>query len=570
MRPALLATLLVALLTVPAQGAAVKKLTFQVPVSTPDDAGQKITLDTDVYLPAGAPPKGGRPFVEVYHGGGSDKSNTFDAGHAKFFAEHGYVSLIYSQRGNGNSGGLEAVAGPEEMRDLFDVTHWALTQKFGIDRTRIALTGYSQGGLNTNLAQAWSGDKRLNPYGIHFAVLEPGNTPDYIADALIPNHVDKLSVGVGLIETYLVGAKAHIAPILGKWIATESADAVYSTGPANRCDVTSHDTPTSPTLSDFAARSVGCFASRMTPPVLWAQAFDDGIFPSNMAISMWRRMPHRLSNHLYLSMGGHAAPSAPAAVEKDKLRVQLAYLNHYLFNKPLMLPAVIYWTRDPNVKVPANAFAYPARSWTRHIASTWPPRGVRETRFALSADGKLTTGQAPAGSLPLSGEQFDPGSDSVLQAAFSATPLGANPLAPGATGTSEPGVVAGFATAPFPADRELSGPSKLQLSWTPNAQETQVAVKLYDRAPDGTLTLLGRAIDGITDGTPGQATQLSFATNDYSVLVHKGHQILVTVTAGDASFYKPYAQSGAGGTLTVGSGSMMTGGGSTITLPLGP
>src|SRR6478672_10970807 len=126
--------------------AAVKKLTFQVPVTTPDDTGAKVLIDTDVYLPAGDKASDRRPFIEVFHGGGSDKANAFDAGHAKFFAEHGYVSLIYSQRGHGSSTGLEAVAGPNEMRDLFDVTHWALQHRdWHIDRHAIALTGYSQG-----------------------------------------------------------------------------------------------------------------------------------------------------------------------------------------------------------------------------------------------------------------------------------------------------------------------------------------------------------------------------------------------------------------------------------------
>jgi predicted acyl esterase len=557
--PALLLAL--TMTAAPAHAGTARKLTFQVPVTAPDETGAKVTIDTDVYLPAGKRPKGGWPFVEVFHGGGSAKDNTFDAGHAKYFAEHGYVSLIYSQRGNGNSTGLESVAGPSEMHDLFDVTHWALGQRFGIDRRRIALTGYSQGGMNTNLAQAWASDKKLNPYGIHFAVLEPGNTPDYIADALIPNGVDKLSVGVGLIETYLIGAKAHISPLLSKWIATESADAVYSTGPKDRCDVSDHDTATSPTLSDFAARSVGCFASRMTPPVLWAQGFDDGIFPSTMAIAMWRRMPHRLSNHLYLSMGGHAAPSARPEVEKDKLRIQLAYLDHYLKNRPLLVPAVVYWARDPDVEVPANAFAYPPKAWVRRIAGTWPPRGVRETRFGLGADGVLAQTKAAAGGVPLSGEHVDPGSDAVLQAGFSATPLGANPVAPGATGTSDPGVVAGFATPAFPAARELSGNSTLHVTWTPNARDTQLAVKVYDRAPDGTLTLLARAIDGIQGADIGVAKTLEFATNDYSVIVHKGHSVLVTISAGDASFYKAYLDSGPGGTLAAGPQS-------TITLPL--
>ena len=71
------------------------------------------------------------------------------------------------------------------------------------------------------------------------------------------------------------------------------------------CEHAQHDNPTSTTKEDLAVRSPGCFASRMTAPSLWAQAFDDPIFPPDMAISMWRRMPNP-GNRLYLDMGGHA------------------------------------------------------------------------------------------------------------------------------------------------------------------------------------------------------------------------------------------------------------------------
>ena len=238
MRPTLLALLVIAVAAPAARAADVEKLTFSVPVRTPDATGATVLIDTDVYLPAGAAPRRGRPLIEVFHGGGSDKANAFDAGHAKFFAEHGYVSLIYSQRGHGASGGRTAVAGPDEMRDLFDVTHWALEQSaFGIDRRRIALTGYSQGGLSTNLAQASAGDHDLNPYGIRFVALEPGNTPDFVSEALVPNGVTKLSVGVGLIETYAIGASARVTPLMGKWFATIGADQLYATA-SPRCDTT--------------------------------------------------------------------------------------------------------------------------------------------------------------------------------------------------------------------------------------------------------------------------------------------------------------------------------------------
>ncbi len=554
----MLTALLLLALAAPAS-AAVEKKAFSVPVRTPDETGAKVSLDTDVYLPDAPRPRGGYPLIEVFHGGGSNKDSTFDAGHARFFAEHGYVALIYSQRGHGASGGLTAVAGPNEMRDLFDVTQWALTQPFGINRHRIGLTGYSQGGLSTNLAQAWARDRDINPYGIRFRVLEPGNTPDSIAKALVPNGVAKLSVGVGLVETYAIGAQAHMSPLMAKWVGTEAADAVYAAG-ADTCDVSVHDTPTSPTLNDFAARSVGCFADRVDVPVLWSQALDDVIFPPDMAVSMWRRMPDHRENRLYLDMGGHAAPSQLAAVDADKLKLQLKFFDHVLRGRRLSAPRVVYWTRDPAVRVPADAYRYPDKAWSRHTARTWPPQGVTETPMELGAGGTLAP-QGDAGSLPLAAAQLDPGSDAVAQAAFSATPLGATPVAPAATGTSSPGLVAGFATPAFPADREVSGPVGLRLRWTPNAPDTQLAAKVYDRAPDGTLTMLARGVTGLRGAIPGQPRTLSFATNDVSVLVHAGHSLLLTVTAGDASFYKAFAGSSAGGVLDAGPAS-------TATLPL--
>ena len=554
-----LALLLAALFAPATARAEVRKLTFQVPVRTHDESGA-VSLDTDVYLPDGPAPAGGFPLVEVFHGGGASKDDPFDAGHARFFAEHGYVSLIYSQRGHGSSGGLTAVAGPNEMRDLFDVTDWALQQPFGIDRDRIALMGYSQGGLSTNLGQAWSSDSAVNPYGIHFAVLEPGNTPDFVADALVPNGVVKQSFGAGLLATYGGGAHGHVSPLMGKWFATVGADALY-TGNSDHCAAAVHDTATSATLADLAVRSVGCYADRIAPPVLWAQAFDDGLFPAEMAIAMWRRLPDHADNRLYLDMGGHAAPHANAAVESDKLDVQLAYLDHFLRGAPLNLPPVTYWTRDPAVAVPADAYEYPPHAWVRNTADQWPPAGVADTPFGLGADGKLAPSGAAAGAMPLAAAHADPGSDSVAQSVLSSTPLGASTVRPGATGTDDSDTVAGFSTAPFAADQELSGHATLRVGWTPHARDTQLAAKLFDQAPDGTLTLLARGVQGVRGAASGAARTVTFTSNDFSVLVHAGHRVLLTLAAGDASYYKAYPGSSAGGTLAAGPGS-------TITLPL--
>ena len=118
------------LAVVPAQaGAASTVSTYSVPVTTPDSLGAAVSLDTDVYVPDGNPPSAGFPLIEMFHGGGSTKDNGYDAAHARGFADDGYVVVSYSARGHGNSGGQTSVAGPAEIRDLFDVTAWASARR---------------------------------------------------------------------------------------------------------------------------------------------------------------------------------------------------------------------------------------------------------------------------------------------------------------------------------------------------------------------------------------------------------------------------------------------------------
>lgn len=544
--------------------AGVTKMTYDVPVTQPGELGEPVSLATDVYLPAGRAPSAGWPLVELFHGGGSDKDNAFDAGHARFFAEHGYAALIYTARGHGTSGGETTIAGPKEIRDLFDVTAWAFGiggratpghPPFHLDRTRIALTGYSQGGLHTNLGQAWATDRSVNPYGFRFAATEPANTPDFVRDALVPDNVVKLSFGVALLGIYYGGTKGHVAPLVDKWIAQAAANRPEVSGTA-KCDATGHDTATSSISADLAWRSVGCRADSLrSVPWLWAQAFDDTLFPADMAIAAWRRAGPT-GHLLYLDMGGHAAPAAPDVVERDKLMLQLAWLDHVLRGRPYSAPSVVYWARDPSVQVPASAYAYPAGSWLRRTSDTWPPRGTRAVTFQLSADGRAVPSGAAGGTVPLAAIAEDERHDSVAAAAAAGTPIGTTPVS-ALPAVSGPGTVAQFATEPFARDREVDGAPVARLRWTPAAVDTQLVLQVFDEAPDGTLTLLSRGVTGVRGATPGQAADVVVRGITTSALVHRGHRLLTWVAAGDLGVYEPYP-GGAGGALTAGPRSTVT------------
>lgn len=537
------------------------KSTSQVPVSQADEFGQPVRLDTDVYLPAGAPPAGGWPLVELFHGGGSDKTNSFDSGHAWVLAEHGYGVVLYSQRGNGNSTGQEAVAGPAEIRDIFDVTHWAL-QHYPLDASRIALGGYSQGGLNTNLAQVWAADPAINPYGIRFRALLPGNTPDMVFDALVPNGVVKLSVGVGLVATYAMGPKYRVSPLLGKWIATAAADQprLYGAGP---CVHDPHDTPSSAMRADLAWRSVGCQPGRMGLPWLWAQAFDDEVFSSNMAINMWRAAPDQSDHALYLSMGGHTAPAADPAVEADKLNMQIAFLDHLLKGAPFKNDPVVYWTRNPDVAVPSSSYRYPSAAWFRQTASTWPPPGTARSTWQLGADGRAVASRpAPSGPVVLGPLSEDEARDTVAATVMASTPIGTSPVPSQVPPTDVPGSLARFTFAPLRGVFDLDGAVTGRLLWTPASPDTQLVLKLFDVGPTGRLTLLSRGVQGVRGAVPGQTQTVDITTTAMSARVKPGHHLEAWVSAGDVVFYKPYP-GGLGGVLHAGPGS-------TLTLPLRP
>ena len=555
MRRALIVAGALAALALPASAHAFVKSTYSVPVTQPDELGAPVALDTDVYLPSGAAPAGGWPFVEVFHGGGSSKDSEFDAKHAQQLADRGYASLIYSARGHGNSNGQVTVAGPKEIRDLFDVTAWALSH-FKLDRERISLFGYSQGGLHVNLAQVWQRDPALNPYGVHFRALLPGHTPDVTFNALVPNGVVKLSFGVGLIGTYYQGTQGKVAPIVDKWVATTVADQPGSYG-GGICDVTGHDSGGSSMRADLAARSVGCFADRMTAPSLWVQAFDDGLFPAEMAISMWHRMPDRAQNRLYLSMGGHAAPSAQQAVQDHILGDEFAFLDQHVLGRPASIPPVTYWTRDPAVPVAPDSYRYPLAAWYLQTAGDWPPPGTVDTAYGLGGDGRMVRSGAAAGTLPLAPADQDARHDPVVLAGSSGTPLGTT--AATLPRVEAPGFVAGFRTDPLAAPQELSGSPVAHLVWTPAGADSQLVVKVLDQAPDGTLTLLTRGVQGLRGAQPGARQEVRIEASAFSALIPKGHRVVTWVTAGDSSFYKAYPGM-AGGTLTAGA--------STLTLPL--
>jgi hypothetical protein len=145
---------------------------------------------------------------------------------------------------------------------------------------------------------------------------------------------------------------------------------------------------------------------------------------------------------------------------------------------------------------------------------------------------------------------------------MSNTPLGTSPVPRALPATDAPGFVAAFATDPLAADRELAGAPRARLAWTPASPDTQLVLEVFDRAPDGSMTLLSRGVAGVRGATPGQARVVDVPGQTFSALLRAGQRLVAWVLAGDLAYYKPYPGS-TGGALQAGADS-------TLTIPLRP
>ncbi len=515
-----------------------------VPVSATDENGRLVAIDTDVRLPDGAAPRRGWPVVALFHGGGGTKTSAFDVNAAKAFAARGYATILYSARGHGASGGQTTIVGPKEVGDAFDVLGWAL-DRYPLDRRRMALWGYSQGGLHTNLVHGWADSRQLNPRGLRFRAVMPSSTPDRVFEALVEHGVVKLSFGAALIALYSTSARP--APQVDRWIATGLVDQPAAYGAGAICDTTGHDAPASTMKADLAWRSMGCRPRRLGLPTFWAQQFDDALFPGDMAVRALRARRHRF-DRLTFNTGGHGAPAQAKTPVAQTLARQVRWLGAVLRRRRPPGPRVVFYARDPSVSVPYAVKQWPESAWVRRTARRWPPRGSRPVELTLASGGAL--GPGTAASSTLAATAADTSNDSAATAAAQAIPNGTT-ITGALPRLAGPGSAAEFRSAPFTRRRLLAGAAVLRGTWTPLSADSQVTFQLLDEAPDGTLTLLDRGVRGVRGAVPGQPAGIVVRGHPTAALLQPRHRLLLRVAAGDASFYKAYA-GGLGGVLSDG------------------
>jgi ABC-2 type transport system ATP-binding protein len=582
-RTAVVAGVLAGLVAVVA-GAAVARGDDAVPVKTqvlsipgvPEPGLGPVTLDATLYLPQGV---GRAPAVILAHGFGGSKDDVADQ--ARALAGRGYVTLAYTARGFGRSGGLIHLDAPDfEVADaskLIDLL--AARPEVQLDAPGDPRVGVAGGSYGGGLALLVAGhDHRVD-------AIAPEITWNDLRQALFPQFVVgstglRSSAGVdpvaaagvfkkawaGVFFSPQGGALASAASGAGATSAgattagasasgTAGADAVgpTSVGPTSagsglpalsrwaRCgrfadsictayeQVAATGRPTPALLDLLAASSASSVLGSIKAPTLLVQGTTDSLFPLSEADANARGITaNGTPVKVIWFSGGH--DGAATDTENDRITaISEAWFDRYL-KRDGSPPDTRFEVTVPAVAVSSAdgrpTFQIRAAAGEPGVTSSAPP-ATRTLR--LTGDEQVV--QAPAGGSPAAVTAV-PGLGSVLSAASST----GSALSLGVL----PGQAAVFGSAPLQAGVHLVGGSRVTVHVAGDGSPATLFASLYDVAPDGSAVLPKQLV------SPLYLPAVSAAGRDVTIAlpavvrdVAVGHRLRLVIATTDQAYALP-------------------------------
>jgi uncharacterized protein len=371
-----------------------------------------------------------------------------ETGPIEWYVEQGYAYVHMDVRGSGRSGGDFEFMGKNEQSDLYDVIEW-----IG--------------------AQPWCSGKVGGIGQSYYCMLQ------WFMGALAPPALACLAAHDGLADVYR--ASTHHGGIPCDffpgywWYQNRFINRFPADGPP--CDQKTDLTEliaAHPSFDDFwRERSAWEGLARIGVPLYSSGVWGKIQLHTRGNIDGYLRAqgPKKLRMSGVPNAWAAAAEFSSVAFHE---KVMLPFYDHYLKGK-----STDYTTR-PNVE-----YAVRGANVTRS-ADTWPPPGIKYTRWLLNAaqTGSVTSlndgGLAPqttSGAPSTSYQYPNPG--------WVAGVVGFGPGGP-AGGFDPVRRVLTFTSAPLASDMEICGPLKLVLYASSSARDTDFFIKLSDQFPQST------------------------------------------------------------------------------------
>jgi predicted acyl esterase len=441
-----------------------------------------VLLEATVTTPSGTIPPTGFPGIVIVHGYGGNKTEYAPV--AQYLSGQGYASLLYSVRGQGNSGGLSTTMGDRERMDLLAVVRFFRSYP-EIDSLRIGVAGGSQGGIHAWMAAAYN-----MPGVVAIATLV---APPSFALDLIPSNCFKQQLWAELsLSTVRYDPQREL---LKTFVIAGQYDSVRAF---------------------VSTRDLERLVDSVRIPVMQLLGWADMIFPANGAIRALQRLSSRgVPVRSYFGTNGHGEP-----VNFNETLFMLAFMtswfDHWFKGSPL-----------DNAGQPYVVFADNRPGWPHRETVGWPPQPAGGTRLFLAGSSirisppvtnietPFTLNYDPAYT-PASG-WTDGYQGTAFVQAFRSAP-------------------ARFLSAPLADTLDLTGIPRATIVVRSSATRYQAHARLFDVTQTDTgfvWTVVTRGANGVV--TPYAGAQVD-RTIDFEATSHHfspGHRIGVEVTSLD-------------------------------------
>ncbi len=453
-----------------------------------------ITLAARVTRPAGS---GRHPLVVMPASYSADFNEYVMV--ARTLTAAGFVTVSYTQRGFGTSGGTVDLAGTKTRQDARTVIDWALRDT-SADPSRIGMLGASYGGGISLLTAA--ADPRVR------AVVAFSTWTD-LQTAFRPN-VTTNALGLGGLLTV-----ARADPQLTRLALALRADPLDRAG-----RFAAFARPRSPATYLDAL-------NRNKPAIMIANGWEDSLLSPAMLVPFYDRLttPKRLQ----LSSGDHLGPERDMLAGRSSRTGDAAYawLEHYLAGKDNGI--------DTQRPVQLQDMATGAVSTYR----SWP--APRPLSLALAAPTTSGVGVTTTASAPWTAS-LTVGQDSgatIGNSQFVPSEQYRVPTVKVADLPADRALV--WAAGPVTADTRVLGSVRYALAAQSDASAVALFGYLYDLAPDRTGRLMAMTPATVTNANGGQPRPVSVEFEPVDWTLQPGHQLALVIDTVEPWWIQPAA-----------------------------